>query len=102
MQNTQFKMAGAWIRVQAAKELNNAAVRQLVAGHDATTLITAAKVFAMNVCMDVANDCIQLHGGYGFMKESMAGRAFVDTRLGSIGGGSDETMLQYLAKQLGF
>jgi hypothetical protein len=32
----------------------------------------------------------------------MAGRAFVATRLGAIGGGSDETMLQYLAKQLGF
>ena len=36
------------------------------------------------------------------MKESAAGRAFVDSRLISIGGGSDETMIHYLAKQLGF
>jgi hypothetical protein len=36
------------------------------------------------------------------MKESGAGRAFVDSRLTSIGGGSDETMLHYLGKQLGF
>jgi hypothetical protein len=36
------------------------------------------------------------------MKESMAGRAFVDSRLISIGGGADETMLHYMAKQLGF
>ena len=50
----------------------------------------------------VADECIQLHGGYGYMKESAAGRAFVDSRLVSIGGGSDETMLHYLAKQLGF
>ena len=71
-------------------------------GRDATRLITAAKVFSMNVCMSVADECVQLHGGYGFMKESMAGRAFVDTRVATIGGGSDETMLQYLAKQLGF
>ena len=44
---------------------------------------------------------MQLHGGYGYMKESKAGRAFVDTRLYSIGGGSTETMLDYLARQLG-
>ena len=102
MQNTQFKMADLWVQMQAARELNNAAVRRLVAGEDATTLITAAKVFVCGVTMKVASECMQLHGGYGYMKESMAGRAFVDTRLGGIGGGSDETMLQYLAKQLGF
>ena len=102
MQNTQFKMADLWVQLQAARELNQSAVRKIAAGEDATTLITAAKVFAMNVCMRVATECMQFHGGYGYMKESMAGRAFVDTRLGTIGGGSDETMLQYLAKQLGF
>jgi citronellyl-CoA dehydrogenase len=102
MQNTQFRMAELWIDMQASKRLNDACVRELVEGRDATPLITAAKVFAMNVAMRVATGCQQLHGGYGFMRESMAGRAFVDARLGSIGGGSDETMLQYLAKQLGF
>jgi len=102
MQNTQFTMAKLWTEMQAAKELDLACVRALVAGRDATTAITAAKVFTLNVAMRVATECMQLHGGYGFMKESMAGRAFVDTRLATIGGGSDETMLQYLAKQLGF
>jgi citronellyl-CoA dehydrogenase len=102
MQNTQFKMADLWVRMQAARELNLSAVRELVGGRDATTRITAAKVFTVGVCMQVATECMQLHGGYGYMKECMAGRAFVDTRLGAIGGGSDETMLHYLAKQLGF
>ncbi|MGH0032871.1 MAG: acyl-CoA dehydrogenase family protein [Myxococcota bacterium] len=102
MQNTQFKMADLWVRMQAARELNDAAVRQLVSGKDATTLITAAKLFVVEVSMQVATECMQLHGGYGYMKDCPAGRAFVDTRLGGIGGGSDETMLQYLAKQLGF
>ncbi len=50
----------------------------------------------------VADECMQLHGGFGYMRESAAGRAFVDTRLISIGGGSDETMIHYLAKMLGF
>ena len=102
MQNTQFKMAGMWTQLTAAKELNSACVRALVAGEDATQLITMAKIFACGVNNEIASECLQLHGGYGFMKESMAGRAFVDARVGTIGGGSDETMLHYLAKQLGF
>jgi citronellyl-CoA dehydrogenase len=102
MQNTQFKMADLWTQITVARELVHACVRQRVAGQDATQLITMAKIFCCRVASEVANQCLQLHGGYGFMKESMAGRAFVDTRVGSIGGGSEETMLQYLAKQLGF
>jgi citronellyl-CoA dehydrogenase len=77
-------------------------VRKRVAGEDATELITMAKLFCGRVSRKVADECIQFHGGYGYMKESMAGRAFVDSRLVSIGGGSDETMLHYMAKQLGF
>ncbi len=102
MQNTQFRMVELWTRITAARELVRACVRQRVAGEDATELITMAKLFCARVGREVADECIQLHGGYGYMKESMAGRAFVDTRLLSIGGGSDETMMQYLARQLGF
>ena len=54
------------------------------------------------MCRNVSDGCIQMHGGFGYMKESAAGRAFVDARLFSIGGGSDETMIHYLAKMLGF
>jgi citronellyl-CoA dehydrogenase len=102
MQNTQFKMVEAWTEIAAAKQLIRACVQQRVDGADATQLITAAKLFCCRVSRRVADECIQLHGGYGYMKESMAGRAFVDSRLVSIGGGSDETMMHYLAKQLGF
>ncbi|MBW1685288.1 MAG: hypothetical protein JRS35_09515 [Deltaproteobacteria bacterium] len=61
-----------------------------------------AKVLCGRTARHVADECVQLHGGYGYMKESEAGRAFVDTRLISIGGGADETMIHYLAKMLGF
>jgi citronellyl-CoA dehydrogenase len=102
MQNTQFVMVDLMTRITAARELVRACVQQRVDGSDATRLITMAKLFCGRVARQVADECIQLHGGYGYMKESAAGRAFVDTRLVSIGGGSDETMLYYLAKQLGF
>ncbi|HEY8155304.1 MAG TPA: acyl-CoA dehydrogenase family protein [Myxococcota bacterium] len=102
MQNTQFKMVELWADLCAARELVRACVEKRVEGGDATALITIAKLFCGRVSRRVADECIQLHGGWGYMKESMAGRAFVDSRLLSIGGGSDETMLHYLAKQLGF
>jgi citronellyl-CoA dehydrogenase len=102
MQVTQFKFVEMLTQIHAARERTYACVRKRVAGEDATREITMAKLFCCRASRMVADECIQLHGGYGYMKESMAGRAFVDTRLGSIGGGSDETMIHYLAKQLGF
>jgi citronellyl-CoA dehydrogenase len=102
MQNTQFKMVELMTELTAARELIRACVQQRVDGVGATQLITMAKLFCCRVARRVADECIQLHGGYGYMKESSAGRAFVDSRLMSIGGGSDETMMHYLAKQLGF
>ncbi len=102
MQNTQFKMVELYTELTAARALIQQCVRRRVDGEDATGLITMAKLFCGRVSRRVADECIQFHGGYGYMKESMAGRAFVDSRLISIGGGSDETMQHYMAKQLGF
>jgi citronellyl-CoA dehydrogenase len=102
MQVTQFKFVEMLTQLTAARELTYSCIRERNRGVDATQLITMAKIFCARVVRYVADECIQLAGGYGYMKESAAGRAFVDSRLISIGGGSDETMLHYLAKQLGF
>ena len=101
MQVTQFKLVEMKTQLTAARELVYACVRKIVAGEDARQEISMAKLFCGRTARSVADECIQLHGGYGYMKESAAGRAFVDTRLISIGGGSDETMIHYLAKLLG-
>jgi citronellyl-CoA dehydrogenase len=102
MQVTQFKMAEMMTDLTAARALTNQCVARRVAGEDATHDITMAKLFVGRTVRKVADECIQLHGGFGYMKESAAGRAFVDTRLISIGGGADEVMIHYLAKMLGF
>jgi citronellyl-CoA dehydrogenase len=101
MQVTQFKLVELATQMEAAKELTNACVRKRIRGEDATREISMAKLFCGRTIRRVADDCIQLHGGFGYMKESFAGRAFVDSRLISIGGGADETMMYYLAKMLG-
>jgi len=101
MQVTQFKLVELLTQLTAARELIYSCVRKRIAGQDATKEISMAKLFCGRTSRRVADDCIQLHGGYGYMKESAAGRAFVDSRLISIGGGADETMIHYLAKILG-
>jgi citronellyl-CoA dehydrogenase len=100
-QVSQFKFVEMLVQIEAAKALANACVRRRVAGEDATREITMAKVFTGRMCRFVSDTCIQLEGGFGYMKESAAGRGFVDMRLISIGGGADEVMIQYLAKMLG-
>ena len=51
--------------------------------------------------LDVADECLQIHGGYGYMREYGIERAVRDARLGPIGGGTDEIMKEILGKQLG-
>jgi citronellyl-CoA dehydrogenase len=101
MQVTRFKMAEMKTQIFAAQQIVRACVKKRVAGEDATEEITMAKIFVARMGRHVADECIQLHGGFGYMRESAAGRAFVDTRLASIGGGSDETMLDYLSRMIG-
>jgi len=100
MQLTQFKLVEMLTELTAAKELTHACVRKRVKGEDATLEISMAKLFVARAARHVADQAIQLHGGFGYMTESAAGRAFVDTRLISIGGGADEVMIQYMAKML--
>jgi len=101
-QVTQFKFVEMLVQIEAARALADACVRRRVAGEDATREITLAKIFTGRMSRYVSDQCIQLQGGFGYMKESVAGRGYVDLRLISIGGGADEVMIQYLAKMLGF
>jgi citronellyl-CoA dehydrogenase len=59
-----------------------------------------AKVFATTMSQQVATSCMQLFGGAGYIWENPAARAYVDWRLGTIGGGTDEVMKEVVAKLL--
>jgi len=101
MQVTQHKLVDLMIQITAAQELSYRCIRQMVRGEDATLDISMAKVFATTMSQLVATSCMQLFGGAGYCWENPAARAFVDTRLASIGGGADEVMKQVVAKILG-
>ena len=101
MQVNQHKFVDMMIQITAAQEFAYRCIRKMVADEDATLDISMAKVFVTAMQQYVATTCMQLFGGAGYMYENPAGRAFVDTRLISIGGGADEVMKQVVAKMLG-
>lgn len=100
MQVNQHKFVDMLIQITAAQELAYRCIRQMVRGDDATLDISMAKVFSSNMQFDVANTCVQLWGGAGYIRDNAAARAFVDSRLAMIGGGADEVMKQVVAKML--
>lgn len=100
MQVTQFRLVEMATRLTADREMIHACVRRRMRDEDATVEISMAKLLVGRSARWVADECIQLHGGFGYMRESAAGRAFVDSRLMSIGAGADEVMIQYLARML--
>ena len=101
MQVTQHKLVDLMIQITAAQELSYRCIRRMVRGEDATLDISMAKVFCTTMSQLVATSCMQLFGGAGYCWENPAARAFVDSRLASIGGGADEVMKQVVAKILG-
>ncbi|MBI5511648.1 MAG: acyl-CoA dehydrogenase family protein [Deltaproteobacteria bacterium] len=101
MQVSQHKLVDMMIQINAAQELSYRCLRRLQAGEDASLDISMAKIFAANMEQFVATTCVQLFGGAGYCYDNPAARAFVDARLLSIGGGTDEVMKQAAAKLLG-
>jgi alkylation response protein AidB-like acyl-CoA dehydrogenase len=63
--------------------------------------VTMAKLYTQRALLEVADECLQIHGGYGYMREYGIERAVRDARLGPIGGGTDEVMREILGKQIG-
>ncbi len=89
------------MKAEAARALTYHALREYVEGRDAIKVVTMAKLYSQRACVEVADDCLQIHGGYGYMREYGIERALRDARLGPIGGGTDEVMKEILGKQLG-
>jgi citronellyl-CoA dehydrogenase len=65
-------------------------------------LISLAKVFVGDVMSEIADQCLQFHGGWGYVEEFRVARAWRDQRLFRIGGGTTETMRYYVAKLMDF
>ncbi|MGM0574437.1 MAG: acyl-CoA dehydrogenase family protein [Myxococcota bacterium] len=87
--------------LESARQLCYRAVDLLVRGENATREITMSKLIAGELANRVADRCLQLHGGAGYMAEYEVSRVWRDTRLITIGGGTSEIMREILTKLQG-
>jgi len=85
-----FKLADMRVKLDAARLLINRAYRLMAAGERFTTAAAEAKLFASEAANWVANEAVQIHGGYGYMKEYPVERYFRDARITEIYEGTSE------------
>jgi alkylation response protein AidB-like acyl-CoA dehydrogenase len=100
-QTIRHKFADMATKIEAAKQMVHATAWRYANGEYPVREITMAKLFATRVCDEVADECVQIHGGYGYMKEYEIERAFRDQRLNRIGAGTDEIMLDVIGRSYG-
>ncbi|HVP01922.1 MAG TPA: acyl-CoA dehydrogenase family protein [Solirubrobacteraceae bacterium] len=87
--------------IEAGRALTYHALRLFTGGQDALREVTEAKLLTQRAAFDIADACLQIHGGAGYMKEYGIERAARDARLGPIGGGTDEIMSEILGRSMG-
>jgi alkylation response protein AidB-like acyl-CoA dehydrogenase len=100
-QAIRHKFAEMATKIEAAKQLTYATAWRFNNGEYPVREITATKLYTSRVACEVADECIQIHGGYGYMKEYGIERAYRDVRLNRIGAGADEIMLEVIGRSYG-
>ena len=100
-QGLQFKLADMATNLVASRQMVHLAAWKLDnKDPDATTFCAMAKRFATDMCFDVCNDALQLHGGYGYIKDYPLERHVRDTRVHQILEGTNEIMRVIIARRL--
>jgi alkylation response protein AidB-like acyl-CoA dehydrogenase len=97
----RHKFAEMATKIEAARELVYVTAWRFANGEYPVREISMAKLFASRVAVEVADECIQIHGGAGYMKEYNVERAWRDARLNRIGAGTDEIMLEVIGRSYG-
>lgn len=97
-----YKLAELAAEADLLRHHNYACAAAHMAGEDTTRFATIGKYKAGKLSRQVADWCLQFHGGIGYMEETWTSRFYRDTRLNAIGGGADEVMLSILARMDGY
>ena len=99
-QALRHRVADMATEIEAARALLYRAAQLYNDGEDCITEVSMAKLFATEVANRVAYQAVQLHGGYGYMREFPVERFFRDVRLWTIASGTSEIMKEIIAKRL--
>ncbi|WP_330335390.1 acyl-CoA dehydrogenase family protein (plasmid) [Streptomyces sp. NBC_00536] len=100
-QHVRFELAEMATELDVARTYVDRAVAEHNAGRLDAVAAAKAKWWATDVQRRVLDRCVQLHGGYGFMRETPVARAFVDNRVHAIYGGTNEVMKELIGRDLG-
>jgi alkylation response protein AidB-like acyl-CoA dehydrogenase len=99
-QAIQWKLADNATRIEAARLLTYRAAYLKDSGARTTLESSMAKLYASEIAVKAADDCVQIHGGYGFVKDYPAEKYFRDVKLTTIGEGTSEIQRLVIARQL--
>jgi alkylation response protein AidB-like acyl-CoA dehydrogenase len=100
-QVTRHKFAEMATKIEAARQLVYTTAWRFAEGDYPVREISMAKLYAARVAVEVADECLQIHGGAGYMKEYGVERVWRDMRLNRIGAGTDEIMLDVIGRSYG-
>lgn len=94
------RLADCQTRIAAGRQLVYHAAGLDAAGHDCVQEVSMVKAYCGELVNSVLYDCVQFHGGMGYMRETPVERMSRDARVQAIGGGASEVMLEEVAKRM--
>lgn len=100
-QNTKFELAACAVDIEAGRALVDRALAAHERGELSVPQAAKAKVFCTELQARVVDRCLQLHGGYGYVREYPIARLYADARVTRIYGGTTEVLKTIIAKSLG-
>ncbi|GIN60435.1 acyl-CoA dehydrogenase [Robertmurraya siralis] len=100
-QAIQFKLADMAMKIELARNMVYKAAWLKDVGRSFTKEASMCKLYASEICCEVADQAIQIHGGYGYMKAYEVERYFRDGKLTEIGEGTSEIQRMVIARQIG-
>ncbi len=99
-QAIQWKLADMAVQIEAARALIWRAATMKDAGKNTTMASSMAKLYAGEIAVKCANECVQIHGGYGFIKDYPAEKFYRDVKLCTIGEGTSEVQRMVIAREI--
>lgn len=101
-QHNRFTLADLVTAVHLQRVFVDQCLREHLSGALSPATAAMAKLSATETQKHIVDRCLQLHGGYGYMREYMVGRAYIDSRVQTIYGGTSEIMKEIIGRALGF
>jgi len=99
-QNTRFKLAEVLTKTKVARAFMDECIAEHLQGKLSVEKAAMAKYWTTDTQGEVLDECLQLHGGYGFMQEYAVAEMWTDARVQRIYGGTNEIMKELIARPL--